>query len=151
MFRENGSKIKNKYNIQHLLDENGYIGRSSVRTVHRDDCLRSNEVRLYIDLIWSGTTYKWPAKGVWNMSDGKIRLFPKATVMPHEMETAVRTLYRYIAAYPYTMKRALGMTLDTGNSIIANLGDLGLIQDEVLMITDDLELEEIIANILKDK
>lgn len=134
--------------VKSKLDNNGYYGRCSVKRVYKNGCYPLNQVRIHVNLIWSQVNYVWPYKGVFSLDDMRVLRDPNVP----DVSTAARALRSLYSSYGggvHTLRKKSGMSLEHSEMAMNILSRTGAVRGFELMITDDLDLEEFINNVLK--
>lgn len=134
--------------VRSLLDDSGYIGRHKVLRAYKNGCYPLNDVRILINLIWSETTYVWPDQGVYSLDFHKVVRADKKYKLPTDIVKGLNTLYQYHSPSPYTLKMRGGMDITEATLITDALDRMRIIKGDRLYLVDDLERDEVIANLL---
>lgn len=146
----NNPKAGSILDIQHIINNNGYYGRALVYKIYENQA-PTNNIRILVELIWSGMKYRWPHEGVYNLNTRKIiRTKPKDDVdFLDDVVEGARLCYNNMCAAPNLLTMYSGMNRNRAQDVIERLEELRLVRANNFWVVDDLELEESIANLIK--
>lgn len=139
-------KIESVPHVRRVLDANGYIGRATPHRIYNKNIPTGN-IKISVELIWSGIKYLWPIDGVYCMSSNRVQW--NTVAPPVVTREALELLYQYLSASPYLLRDKLGISLEIGNKMIEELVHAGIINTGELSIVDDNELNEVYENLIK--
>ena len=135
--------------ITEKLNMNGYIGRHKLSRVYKNGCYPLNQVRVKVDLIWSGTSYIWPRDGVFTLDNMRVVPSPNSKPLPVVLPNVVDIMFYHMNAGSYRVTKEGCISMGLYKECAAVLEKLGIIEDTDFKIVDLIELEEIKQNVLE--
>lgn len=147
----NSSKSLSIPQVREKLDKSGYIGRYKINKVYKGGCYPLNQIRLAIDLIWSGISYVWPYKGVLSLDHMKVEYTQKIKPLPYCTEVVVDGMFYHMSGSPHCVTRDGSVDRRKCDEAVLELKEMGLIRGMDFKIVDPLELEEVKQNLLNLK
>lgn len=133
------------------LNKSGYIGRHKVTRVYKGGCYPLNQLRLTIDLIWSGISYVWPYKGVFSLDHMRVEHTEKVKPLPYCTEVVVDNMFYHMSGSPHCVTRDGSVDRRKCEEAVLELKEMGLIKGMDFKVVDPLELEEVKQNLLNLK
>lgn len=130
------------------LNKSGYIGRHKITRVYKGGCYPLNQLRLTIDLIWSGISYVWPYKGVLSLDHMRVEPLEKPKPLPHCIEVVMDKMFYHMSGGAHCITRDGSVDRKQCDEAIFELKSMGLIKGTDFKVVDPLELEEVKQNLL---
>lgn len=134
--------------MQAILNENGYMGRSKVRRLYKDSCYPLNDYLIEVELIWGKVKYNWPCGGTYSLDFYRVDRGKRDVALPANASAIVEAMYKYFTVGSHSINRKLGIPIADVELVVSHLEEVGIIRGGDLKIVHDLELKEVIGNLL---